>query len=313
MLWRNWVVDFLKQRHAASPKTLQRKLSAWGTLAAFLDERKILTPAQITRQDCFAYLDWRRAMGNLLSRKKRVAHNTILLELKILASIVQEAVRREFIKGNPCFRLEIAREVPREKPELTDEHVRIIRHAIARRLQRAVADDERRNAHFLHVSFEIALAQGCRMSETHIDLDDVDLANMEVAFLAKGRKRYVAPLSPALVPLFRKLKAQGRRFTYDLPRMPTLVWFKFMDRLRQRFPVMRPISFHSSRVTVISRLGRADVPESVAMTLVNHASTTVHRIYRRVKKSELKSVWSALSSLADGRAARGDRNKRGQS
>jgi hypothetical protein len=41
---------------------------------------------------------------------------------------------------------------------------------------------------------------------------------------------------------------------------------------------LKDVSFHSTRVTVISRLERAGAKEKTVMDLVNHASTTVHRI-----------------------------------
>jgi len=293
--WANWVVDYLRKRHAASPKTLERKLTIWRTLAKYLEETHLATPANVTREHCLNYLPWRRAKRSFRSKHHGVAHNTVLLELRVFHSILQEAVRRGWCAGNPCARLEIAKETVREKPELTDEQIQIIRGAIQTRLNRnALSEEERRNSQFLHISFEIAIAQGCRMSETHILLEDVDLKNMEITLLAKGRKRYTAPLNPALVPLFKEL--HGRTWTYEPPRMPSLVWFKFIDGLRRTHPGFARVSFHSTRVTVASRLGRGGVHERVAMAILNHASTTIHRIYRRVAPSEIRGAWQALGN-----------------
>jgi site-specific recombinase XerD len=301
LLWQTWVIDFLKQRHAASPKTLSRKLTAWRTLASYLHEKKIPTPAHLTRQHCLDYVKWRKWSGNLRTKKRNVSINTVLLDLKMLGSIVQEAVRRAWIQSNPCYRLEIAREIPKQKPELSPSDIELIRAGIARKLADPYNDEERRNAEFLRVSFEIALAQGCRLFETYLELDDIDTENMEIMFLAKGRKRYTAPLSPDLLPLVTELRKRGQTFTYTKPRMPSLVWFKFLDMLRRKHPQLKRVSFHSTRVTVVSRLGRAGVPERVAMALVNHSSTTIHRIYRRVDRSELPRVWEALKPLSQGR------------
>lgn len=294
--WGNWVTDYLQKRHAASPKTLTRKLTAWRTLERYLNEMRLPAPSVVNREHCLAYLPWRKAARSFKSKRADVAHNTVLLELRVFHSILQEAVRRGWCHSNACSRLEIAKETPKEKPELTDEQIKIIRDAIAARMARNFeSDGERRNAEFLRVSFEIAIAQGCRMSETLINLDDVDLHNREVTMLAKGRKRYTAPLNPSLIPLFQELKDRGQQWTYEMPPIPSLIWFKFLDKLRAKHPTLKRVSFHSSRVTVASRLGRGGVPERVAMAILNHASTTVHRIYRRVAPSEIRGAWETLS------------------
>lgn len=301
--WHLWVLPFLDARHAtddeADLKTLTRKLTAWRTLSDYLAEKEVNTPEQLTRQHCLNYVSWRkqRGHGRAKHKKKRLSNNTIILELKVLSSIVQEAVRREWVHANVCHRLEIPRDVVREKNELDDDDIRFIREEIARRVQKAESVEEKRNASFLHVSFEIALAQGVRMFETWLPLSDIDLEKMEISLLAKGKRRYVAPLNPSLVPLIKELKASGRTHTYDRPRMPSLVWFNLFDRLRSLRPSLAKASFHSSRVTVVSRAERNGVPEKVAMALVNHSSTTVHRIYRKIKKQELSAIWSALDSL----------------
>lgn len=293
--WDLWVPDFLERRHALSPLTLIRKRAAWRQLSDYLRDAGVQTPQQLTRQHCLDYLPWRKGKGHLNSPQRRaISHNTVLTELKCLSSLVQEAVRRQWISSNVCHRLEIARELPREKSELSDTHIALIRAEIKRRMAQADSEQEKLNAQFLQVSFEIALAQGCRLNETWLPLSAVNLQEMEITFLAKGRNRYVAPLNPSLIPLFKRLKKANRTHTYTRPRMGSLIWFKFFARLRKRHPELANTSFHSTRVTVVSRAERAGVPEKVAMALVNHSSTTVHRIYRKIKRQELKSVWAAL-------------------
>lgn len=291
MRWDKWVVPFLEHRHSASPKTLTRKLASWSYLSEYLRTNQIATPIHLTRQHCLDYVDWRTA-------ERPASINTVLLDLCYLGSIVQEAVRRQWVMANPCFRLGIARETPRQKAELSDSDIALIRQAIAEKHKNSTTATGKRNAEFLKASFEIAIAQGCRLFETHIDLDNIDTENMEITFMAKGRKRYTAPLSPTLLPFIEQLQKRKQRFTYEPPKMPSLLWWELFKDLRAKHPHLNRASFHSTRVTVISRLGRAGVPERVAMSLVNHSSTTVHRIYRRVEKSELSAVWKALNPLS---------------
>lgn len=287
MQWGKWVVPFLERAHDASPRTMDRKLGAWAYLADYLDAKKLPTPAHLTRQSCLEYVEWRKTAGN-----RPVCINTILLELRYFSSILQEAVRRDWIPANPCFRLGIARQTPKEKAELKESDIELIRAAIAEKVKANAA-----HADFLRVSFEIAIAQGCRLTETYLDLQDIDTDNMEVTFLAKGRKTYRAPLNPTLLPLIDELRRKRRRYTYTRPPVPSLTWWQFFEELRRKHPHLKRASFHSARVTVPSILARAGVPETVAMKLLNHKSTTVHRIYRRIAPSELGAVWDALKPL----------------
>jgi integrase len=114
----------------------------------------------------------------------------------------------------------------------------------------------------------------------------------------KGGEPYVAEMNPSLVPLIEELRASGVEYTYDRPLIPSLKWFKFFNQLRAKYPEFDRVSFHSTRVTCISRLERAGAPESAVMKLVGHSSTTIHRIYKRTKSDELQSFWSAVAPLA---------------
>lgn len=297
--WDQWVPGFLQQRHALVASTLARKTAAWRQLSEYLLTIKVQTPQQLTRQHCLDYVAWRKAKGHLNSpHQRRISHNTVLMELKCLSSIMQEAVRRQWCSANVCHRLEIARELPREKTELSNDQIRFIRSEIQKRKARAKSDHDRATSDFLEISFEIALAQGCRMAETYLPLSAINLEQMEITFTAKGNQRYIAPINPSLVPLLKRLQSEKRTHTYQRPRMGSLLWFKFFSRLRLKRHDLRNASFHSTRVTVVSRAERAGVPEKVAMALVNHSSTTVHRVYRKIKKTELSAVWGALRPLA---------------
>lgn len=298
--WENWVPSFLAGRHANTPRTLARNLTAWKTLYRFLSEHLIPTPRHLTRTHCFAFVEWRQKAGHQNSAGKTAVHlNTVLFELKVLSKICHEAVLRQYAAINPTARLGLKRVEAREKDELTDWHIATIRSEIAR--LKALAGPDSALHEFLEVSFEIALHQGWRMAETWIAMADVDLEHRRVRVLPKGGKAYWCELSEALVPLFTRLQQAGRSHTYTRPRQPSLKWFKFFDRLRANHPGrFDNISFHSTRVTAASRLERAGAPEKLTMDLMNHASTTVHRIYRRATRGELRGY---LNQLAAGVAA----------
>lgn len=294
--WTFWVVPFLEVRHANAPRTLQRNLSNWSTIAEFLTSINAPSPMMVTRTHCLAYVPWRQKRGHLNSpARKKISVNTIILELKTLSKLLNEALARGWIASNPCVRLGMKRVAPREKAEFTDEQIATVRAEIQRRQTTAKTRKKKALAQFYHLSFEIALHQCCRRCETNFDLDRVDFENLEVQLHAKGDKYYVANLNPALIPLLQQLKRAGRRTAYDEPVHPNLDWMHFFRELRKRDPAFNRVSFHSLRVTGVSRLERANVPQAVVMNLVNHASTTVHRVYRKVRSEELKRAWAATA------------------
>jgi site-specific recombinase XerD len=287
-----WVIPFLNVTHANSPRTLQRYLTTWKTLQTYLESVNVSSPSQVRRDTCLAYVTWRKGVPHL-NGKKPVSMNTIILELKVFSKILFEAVAREWIAFNPCMKLKLKRDPHAVKGELTDAQVRIIQKAIRAKLRAARTTEQKAVAEFFHNSFEIARLQGIRLSETLISMADVDLKSGTAIVNAKGNAGALITLNPALYPFFQKLKRDGRKFTYQKPDNPALLWWKFFHQLRAGDPSFRNISFHSARVTVVSRLERAGAPENVVMRIVLHSSTTVHRVYRRVKPSEINPYWPA--------------------
>src|SRR6266567_447187 len=49
--WDVWVPRFLHQRYSTAPKTLARYQNSWRNLSAFLRERQIFVPRQLSRQN----------------------------------------------------------------------------------------------------------------------------------------------------------------------------------------------------------------------------------------------------------------------
>jgi site-specific recombinase XerD len=301
-----WVTEYLEASHSNAPRTLQRYKSSWRLVTDYLNDKKIVSPVQIDRATCLGYVAWRKGKPHLNNRGKGgklVGMNTILLELKVLSKILNEAMVRGFIPFNPCVKLKLKKDPSRIKDEISDEQLAVIRAEIQRRLQDAVTPEEKATADFFDVSFEIARRQGIRLSETYMHLDCVDLNRGLLLVMGKGKKLEAVNLNPNLVPLFEKLKADGRTHTYTPPHNPALKWFKFFKSLRATHPDFKNISYHSTRVTVITRMERAGVPENVMMKTVLHSSTTVHRGYRRVKAAELAPYWSSLDEKSPAAAA----------
>ncbi len=273
--WEVWVTEFLNNHYATKPKTLLRYLGAWKSLRVYLETFKILYPAQLTYKHATDYVEWRQKPS--AEGMYWASRGTAIWELKILRLLMSEAVRQGLATTNPCVRLGLKKGHTREKPEITDDEIAIIRRALKTRPE------------WMRTSFEIAIHQGCRSTETCIPLSRIDLERMQITFDVKGGKTFTTKLHDSLVPLVSRLKADGRERTFDLCAQAGREWTRFFRKIG-----LRHLCFHCTRVTVITRLCRANVSESQAMRFVGHASETIHRIYQRLRAEDVSACVSAL-------------------
>ena len=230
------------------------------------------------------FLEWRTAQVKPVS-KKHVSKNTALIDTKCMSVIMREAMRRDFCEGNHCERIGIPKDPPRQKPEITDEELKQIRRELRNRPE------------WMRVSFEIAIHQGCRLSETAVPMDRINLSAEEIQFWAKGRDGkphiFTTKLHPGLKPLIQDLRRLGRTATCQLPRMAAKDWHFFFKECG-----LPHLCFHCTRVTVITRLARAGVSISQAMAYVGHASALIHQIYQRLTAKDVGASVAALASIS---------------
>lgn len=268
--WDTWVQQYL-ERHCETVRTLQRYTGNWKWLALWLQTNRYHNPNDITYRNALEYIDWRT--GYLKKTGKTVGRNTAIMELKLLAMILGEAVRLGYADANPLVSIKLRRDKPAKKPEITDDELRRIRTAL---------QDE---PEWMQVAFAIALHTGCRLRETRIPLNCVDFKENKITFPSpKGGedRAFSIPMPSALKPFLEKLKADRRRYTVEFPFQPSRRWQQFFLKLQ-----MPHLCFHCLRVTYVNRLRRAGVPREAAMRLVNHASELVHRIYQREKVDDV--------------------------
>lgn len=100
--WDNWVLKYF-ERHCQSPRTLQRYTGNWKWLALWLQLRRLHSPRAITYRNALDYLDWRTTFKKKTG--KIVGRNTAIMEMKLLAMIMGEAVRLGFADANPLVSL----------------------------------------------------------------------------------------------------------------------------------------------------------------------------------------------------------------
>lgn len=286
--WGVWVEKFLTDRYRGVPKTLTRMTNGWDWIRVFLNEHQLAVPAAVDYRHVLQYVDWRQTKKRHCG--KRISRNTTLTEVKIWGLIMREAIRRGFATSNPCERLGLKRDPAKKKPEMTDTEIATIRAALVKREGGLPL-----TARWMTISFEIAIHQGCRLSETQLPLTAIE--ENTICFTAKGRNGqphiFTTTLHPGLKPLIAQLRAAGATTTCQLPKMASKDWHFFFRELE-----LPHLCFHCTRVTVITRLARAGVPIQQAMKFVGHASEAVHEIYNRLKAEDLTACVTALGSLS---------------
>ncbi|AHF91615.1 integrase [Opitutaceae bacterium TAV5] len=288
--WENWAEDFLRA-HYLHPKTLQRMLNGWKPVHRYLAEKGISIPAALTYQHVCDYVPWRIGQGR---RSLRPIHrNTALFDVKTLGVVMREAVRRGYAQGNPCHRTGLKRASPKQKPEITKDELAKIRSELAKREAHLPVTQR-----WMTVCFEVAIHQGCRLTETAVPMEAVDLDANTIRFSAKGRgdegrKVFTTQLHPGLKPLIKELQAAGAQHLCQLPKMASKDWWLFFREVG-----LGHLCFHCTRVTVITQLARAGVPIQQAMRFVGHASAMVHQIYQRLQAPDLSAAVAALGGLS---------------
>lgn len=143
-------------------------------------------------------------------------------------------------------------------------------------------------------SFLIALHTGCRLRETIIPMNCIDLKAGTITFPApKGGedKAFSVPMPNALRPMFERMKTDGRKVTLEMPFQPSRKWSHLFHMIG-----LDHLCFHCLRVTKVTRLRREGVPREVAMRLVNHSSELIHMLYDRHRVDDLRAYCDAGSS-----------------
>jgi len=268
--WDTWVPKYL-ERHCETKRTLERYTGNWKWLALWLQTRRLHSPRNITYRNALEYMDWRTTFKK--KSGKSVGRNTAIMELKLFAMIMGEAVRLGHADANALVSLKLRKEKAAKKPEMTDKEIQVILKAL------------KNEPEWMQIAFEISLHTGCRLRETRIPIDCLDFGEKKITFPApKGGedRAFSIPMPSALRPLLGRIRKTKKKFTLEFPFQPSRRWQQFFIKIK-----MPHLCFHCLRVTYVNRLRRAGVPREAAMRLVNHASDLVHQIYQREKVEDV--------------------------
>jgi len=271
-----WVPRFLKAQFSGSPKTQIRYAEAWSAMEMYLLEKRIYGPTEVTHDTCLHYPEWRENPPKDIM--KASTWNTALTELKVFSRILSHAVHQGMISANPCFRLGLRRRDTKIKPEITNEEQEIIEE----RLQ-----SERK---WMMECWTVAMCQGVRLGETNCPLSRIDLTLNTISVIGKGKKVHTGPLHPDVRKLALEAKATGRdTLISELPKKASLRWGKFFRKIG-----MGHLTFHSTRVTVVTRLARSGASKSQVMAYVGHASEAVNDVYLRLSSPDVAHLGNLL-------------------
>lgn len=268
--WDLWVPKYL-ERHCESKGTLRRYSSSWKWLSLWLQMQRLHSPRAIRYRHALDYIDWRTTFKK--KSGKAAGRNTAIMEVKLLAMIMGEAVRLEYADANPLVSLKLRQDKAAKKPEMTDKEIGAIRKAL------------KTEPEWMRTAFEISLHTGCRLRETRLPLGCLDFAENKITFPSpKGGedRAFSIPMPSALRPLLERISKRKQEFTHDFPFQPSRRWQQFFVKIKKPH-----LTFHCLRVTYVNRLRRAGVPREAAMRLVNHSSELVHQIYQRERVDDV--------------------------
>ena len=275
--FRNWVVKFLEYKYL-NAKTLWRYRNAWECVGSYFDSKAVTHPGEVTYGLIHEYMRWRTDPEICRKQNRKPAKwNTALVETRVLGAIMHEAVKRGYILVSPCVRLGLPRRNSSEKREIGLEE------------QESMLVILKKQNDWMLDCFMVAIKQGCRLSEVAVPMRQVDVVNGVVVLDVKGGKQHAAPLHPDLEALVKRRQSEGAERLVDLPSNASRQWHRWFKKNG-----FDGVSFHCTRVTVVTRLARAGFSEVQTMQYVGHASDVVHAVYRKLKPPDLKHLSAAL-------------------
>jgi integrase len=102
------------------------------------------------------------------------------------------------------------------------------------------------------------------------------------------RKYFTIPIQPQLLRTLKRLAKSGA------PATLSPLSADKNGRINRVLKKAVGATFHSLRVTFITRCHRGGLSESEAMRLVNHSSQLVHRIYSRLNVEDVRGAQAKI-------------------
>lgn len=289
----DWFDHFVKgKRKSRSLKTAERHEQVKGEFVEFLGHRAKLNIAAITSRDIAGFRDHRQSLG--------LAPATVNLDVAILSSAFNAALRQGHVTVNPCLAIEPLKNKPKRKGVFSPEQVTAL-------LKTAKGD--------WRGLILLAFYTGQRLLDcATLRWRDVDLVSEIKTIRFQTQKtgaEIVTVIHPALEDYLLSLPAAK---TDDAFVFPTLAerrasWLSFnfsalMDEahiergiIRERNQSGRSVSslsFHSLRHSFSLILANAGVSEERRMALVGHTTRDMHAKYTHHQLAQMRDAISVL-------------------
>lgn len=273
----DWVPRWLKEKYGNRKGTTYDRYSrSWRVLEKYFATLRITSPVQVSFDVVDGYLSWR-----LKSNGKR---NTAIGELKLLAMILDHAIRKELITTNPARRLGLKKDRPQEKLPWHDDAIVAVSKDLSKH----------KFGSWMHTSFLFGLYQACRLRQTSkLPLTCIDMKRGIINYpadLTKNEKAFSQPIDPRFKPTLAKIVAASKDAgATTLPEVPeefaSLEWRHYLDNLG--YPTL---VHHGLRVRWATEAAKAEIPLAKAKKFVNHASDFIHAIYIKLSAGDVSDV-----------------------
>lgn len=289
-----WCPSWIEQRWGHKAATAKSYRQRFRYLIEYLSEAGATHPAAVTRDLALSYPAWRKQRPGGWRKQKSSGMNTALYELKFLAMMLDEAIRRGYTRENHARKLGITYTERQHKTVWTDQQIEIALNAAA----------EADRFGWIHVSLLMGKYQAVRITQSAVPLDCINLNRKKKVIsypgnIVKGGKSYDQMIDPTFISVLAKVVEHRRKLACttlcDLPKLPSLEMRRFLDTLLPIDAGFKNLSHHGLRTSWITKAALNEIPETFAMRFVNHASTEVHRIYQRIAATDFEPYFERLN------------------
>jgi hypothetical protein len=290
----DWVPGFIEARWGQKQNgTLGLRKKYYHTFRKFVGEKGIAIPGAIRREHASMYLEWRKQTG--------AGRNTAIAEIKVMGTILEEAVARGYMTANPFRKLGFKQEEQKHKTSWTPEQVMVAIEAA----------EEVERFGWLHVALLLGRYQAIRLNQCQAPLVDVDLRRRIIHYpdsIVKGGKGYSQPIDPEFYPILCEIvehrRKLGKSTLCELPLCSSVLIRRFLDGLSENDDGFKLLCHHGLRATWITQAALSGViTETLAKRFVNHASSEVHAIYQRITATDLLPMLDAFVLARNKQAA----------
>jgi integrase len=293
----DWFRHFVNQKQKSrATGTGKRHAQMMREFLEFLGHRAKLNIAAITSRDIADFRDRRQSLG--------LAPSTVNVDIAILSSAFNAALRQGHVTINPCLALEPLKNKPKRKGIFSPEQVAALIKT---------ADGDMRGLVLIGFYTGQRLSDVANLRWRSIDLlSEIKTIRFHVR---KTDREIVTVVHPSLENYLLSLPAPktddafvfptlaGRRAGSLSRQFGELMELAHIERgiIRERASrdgrSVSSLSFHSLRHSFSSILANAGVSEELRMTVVGHATREMHRTYTHHELARLRDAISVLPSL----------------